>query len=433
MSLSVLASHVSSHSDMPRPACQRPGGLSETTMSIAPSILQIIPDLDTGGAERTVIEVAEAIVCAGGRALLASEGGRLAGELAGVGGELIPFPAGTKNPAKIVRNARALATLIRAESIDLVHARSRAPAWSALIASRWTKRPFVTTYHGVYNQKSALKSWYNSVMARGDAVIANSQYTGRILRERHNTPAIRLHVIPRAVDLERFSLQSVSSARIASLKASWGIPANARVVLHAARLTRWKGQHLLIGAASRLKQTSSFDNAVIVIAGDHQGRAAYLDELRAAIEALGLNGKVVLAGHCTDMPAAFAAAYLTVIPSIEPEAFGRASIEAQAMGCPVIVSDGGALPETLAKAGRSGWTVPTGNEAALAQAIELALEMAPEQRSAMAAAAMDNADNFSKTVLQKKTLEVYDGLLAAGMANAFLNRIGSAEYAHHTA
>ncbi len=204
-------------------------------------------------------------------------------------------------------------------------------------------------------------------------------------------------------------------------------------ILQAARLTRWKGQHVLIAAAGRLRRVWSFRDAVVVIVGDHQGRSAYQDELRAAIESAGLNGKVILAGHCIDMPAAFAAAYITVIPSIEPEAFGRASIEAQAMGCPVVVSNDGALPETLGNQGRSGWTVPTADEAALAQAIEVALEMSPDRRAAMAAAAIDNADNFSKTILQKKTLEVYDGLLDASMANAFIKRIGSAEYAHHTA
>jgi glycosyltransferase involved in cell wall biosynthesis len=402
-------------------------------MAKMPNILQVIPGLDTGGAERTVIEVAEAIVLAGGRALVASEGGRLAEELAEVGGELIPFPAGTKNPARMLDNARRLAAIAIAENVALIHARSRAPAWSALLASRWTKRPFVTTYHGIYNQNDALKSGYNSVMARGDAVIANSQYTGRMVRERHGTPSLRLHIIPRAVDLHRFSPQAVSPARSAALRAEWGIPADARIILHAARLTRWKGQLVLIGAASRLKDAPRFRDAVVVIAGDDQGRDGYRQELSAAIEASGLRGKVVLAGHCADMPAAFAAAYLAVLPSIEPEAFGRASIEAQAMGCPVIVSDAGALPETLAKNPRSGWTVPAGHEVALAHTIELALEMHPGQRAAMSASARTHAGNFSKTVLQKKTLEVYDNLLSAGLANAFVKRLASAEYAHHTA
>jgi glycosyltransferase involved in cell wall biosynthesis len=400
-------------------------------MARRPVILQIIPDLDTGGAERTTIEVAEAVAMAGGEALVASEGGRLAGELAAVGGKLIAFPAGTKNPAKIARNAQRLAQLMRTLGVDLIHARSRAPAWSALLAARWTKRPFVTTYHGIYNQKSALKNWYNSVMARGDAVIANSRYTAHIVRERHHTPEQRLSVIPRAVDLDRFSPSIVRPDRIDRLKAEWGVPQGSRIILQAARLTRWKGQEVLIGAAGQLKDTPAFRDAVVVLAGDHQGRNAFREALSAAIANFGLQEKVFLAGHCADMPAAFASAWLAVIASIEPEAFGRASIEAQAMGCPVIASEAGALPETLTQ--NSGWTVPAGDVQALAQALQAALEMPPETRAAMSAAACSNARGFSKRALQKKTLEVYDNLLGSRMANDFIGGLESAEVAHHTA
>jgi glycosyltransferase involved in cell wall biosynthesis len=397
-----------------------------------PTILQIIPQLDTGGAERTVIEVAEAVTRAGGRALVASEGGRLAGELAEVGGELIAFPAGTKNPAKLLMNARALAALIRARNVDLVHARSRAPAWSAYMAARWTKRPFVTTYHGIYNQKSALKAWYNGVMARGDVVIANSNYTARMVRERHGTPEDRLHVIPRAVDLGKFSPAAVSPERVARLREDWGVPQGTRVILQASRLTRWKGQNAVIGAAGLLKDRPCFQDAVIVLAGDDQGRGAYRQELAARIADLGLTGEVRLPGHCADMPAAFAAAWLTLVPSIEPEAFGRASIEAQAMGCPVIVSDIGALPETLPSPGapRTGWLTAAGNEAAMARVIEAALEMSGEARSEMAGAAQMHAKAFSKTALQKKTLQLYDYLLRTELANAFAAPAQMAEWAH---
>lgn len=407
-------------------------------MPRSPTILQIIPDLDTGGAERTVIEVAEAIVRGGGRALVASEGGRLEGELADVGGELIRFPAGTKNPAKILGNARRLAAIIEAQGVHLVHARSRAPAWSAMLACRWTKRPFVTTYHGIYNQKSALKGLYNSVMARGDAVIANSYYTGRMLRERHGTPSLRLTVIPRAVDLARFSPDAVALARRAALRERWEVPPDARVVLQAARLTRWKGQQILIAAAGLLKKRPCLAKAVIVIAGDDQGRSAYREALIEQIANLGLSGRIKLVGHCEDMAAAFAIAHLAVIPSIEPEAFGRTSIEAQAMGCPVVVSNAGALPETIriaraSGAGGTGWTVPPGDISALSEVLEAALEMPADAHAAMAAAARSNAQGFSKTTLQKNTLTVYDSLLGSRMANAFGEAAEGAEYAHHTA
>ncbi len=168
-----------------------------------PVILQIVPELSAGGAERTTIEMAEAVTLAGGRALVVSAGGRLEEELAGAGGELIRFPAKTKNPLAILFNTARLVWLIRSSGVSLVHARSRAPAWSAFLAARRTRRCFVTTYHGIYNQSSRLKAWYNSVMARGDAVICNSQYTAKLVRERHPEAAGRVGVIYRGVDLER--------------------------------------------------------------------------------------------------------------------------------------------------------------------------------------------------------------------------------------
>ena len=390
-----------------------------------PVILQIIPRLDTGGAERTVIEMAEAITLAGGEALVACEGGRLAGELEAAGGELIPFPADVKNPVKLLANARRLRRLIEERGVDLVHARSRAPAWSALLAARRAEVPFVTTYHGVYNQKSALKAWYNGVMARGDVVIANSYYTARIARERHGTGDDRLQVIHRGVDLTRFDPQAVSADRVAALRAAWGVGPEARLVVQAARLTRWKGQHVIVGAAAHLREKREFDDVVFILAGDDQGRTAYAQELASRIEALGLVGRVRLTGHCDDVPAAFLTASVGVVASVEPEAFGRASAEAQAMGCPVIVSDLGALPETLGTGGNgvqqpTGRTSPPGDEAALAGCIEAALRMpanlAAERRGA---ARLHVAAHFSKVALQSKTLRVYDGLLGTALAEAF--------------
>lgn len=398
-----------------------------------PVILQIIPALETGGAERTVIEVAEAITFAGGVALVACEGGRLANDLEAVGGELIPFPAATKNPAKLIANASRLASIIRTRGVHLVHARSRAPAWSAFLAARRTKLPFVTTYHGIYNQKSALKAWYNGVMARGDMVIANSHYTAGVVTARHNVTSERLTVIQRGVDLAKFSPEAVSGDRLTALRTAWGVAPDARLVVQAARQTRWKGQHVLIGAAARLKDIAGLEDVVFILAGDDQGRNAYTQELTKRIEALGLTGRVKLTGHCSDVPAAFLAATVGVVPSIEAEAFGRASAEAQAMGCPVIVSDLGALPETLGSkqdgSCPTGWTFELGNEAALASRIEAALRLSKDVVEEMRMTARAHvAANFSKTVLQSKTLLVYDGLIGSRLAQAFDSAIDAVDF-----
>jgi glycosyltransferase involved in cell wall biosynthesis len=388
-----------------------------------PVILQVIPALAAGGAERTVIEVAEATVAAGGRALVASEGGRLEPELVSVGGEPIHFAASAKSPLTILANAKKLEKLIADHGVDLLHARSRAPAWSALLAARRAKIPFVTTYHGIYNQKSALKGWYNGVMARGDIVIANSFYTAGIVKARHGVAAERLRVIPRGVDLVRFSPDAVSLQRKHALRQKWGVGGEARIVLLAARLTRWKGQQTVIEAASQLCQRAEFKDVVFVLAGDDQGRAAYRQELAARVSEHGLDGRILLPGHCEDMPAALGTAALALVPSIEAEAFGRTSIEAQAMGCPVIVSRHGALPETIADAATAemptGWTFPPGSADELASAIATALTLPVEARQPMSDAARRRALSFSKQSLQQQTLQVYDDLLGSSLARQF--------------
>ncbi len=312
-----------------------------------PVILQIVPELSAGGAERTTIEMAEAVTQAGGRALVVSAGGRLEDELAEAGGELIRFPAKTKNPLAILYNAAKLVRLIRCCGVSLVHARSRAPAWSALLAAKHTRRCFVTTYHGIYNQDSRLKAWYNSVMARGDAVICNSQYTAQLVRERHPDSAERVGVIYRGVDLKAFDTASVGAERVRAIREQWGVAGGKRIVLLPARLTRWKGQTVLIEAAVQLLARGECGDVVFVLAGDEQGRSSFKAELEASIELLGLRGRIVIPGHCADMPAAFKASAFTVLPSVEAEAFGRVAVELQAMGCPVIASNIGAFPETV--------------------------------------------------------------------------------------
>lgn len=395
-----------------------------------PTILQIIPNLDTGGAERTVVEMSAAITRAGGRALVVSEGGRMAEAVREAGGVIVAIPVASKNPAQIVANARRLVTLIRAEQIDLLHARSRAPAWSAWIAARRAGIPWVTTYHGAYNEKGALKRAYNGIMARADRVIANSRYTADLVRSRYGTDPARLVVIPRGIDPAAFDPSRVDPGRIAKLRAAWGIGPDARVILHAARLTAWKGQNVVIDAAGRLGL--AFPGAqptpvAIVLAGDAQGRDAYAKYLRDRIKAHRLEDVVRLVGHVDDMPAAYATATVTVVPSVEPEAFGRAAIEAQAAGCPVIAARHGAPPETVRAApavpagSETGWLVPPNDADALAGALAEALALTPEQHAALSARARAHvAANFTLQRLQRETLAVYDSLLATHLAQRFV-------------
>jgi glycosyltransferase involved in cell wall biosynthesis len=395
-----------------------------------PTILQIIPELDTGGAELSTVEIAGAIVRAGGRALVLSEGGRLARFITDAGGEFIPFPAATKNPLHILWNARNIAKLIEEEDVDLVHARSRAPAWSAKLAARRTEKAFVTTYHGAYGERGRLKRAYNRVMADGDVVIANSGYTGSLIQSRYGTPESRIRVIHRGVDGNEFDPAAIAPSRSKALRESWGVGPQTRIILQAARLTGWKGQSVVIEAARLLKEQGRLSDAVIVLAGDAQGRDTYRQKLEAEIAAAGLEGRVLLVGHVADMPAAYTAAHLAIVASTEPEAFGRVATEAQIMGCPVIATAIGAPPETVlappkvGAAERTGWLVPPGDARELAEAIESALGLPPADRAALGARARAHVlQSFTLDAMCRATLRVYDGLLGTALEAGYQAQI----------
>ena len=405
-------------------AARPTGGASFPLTKIHPlsgrTILQIIPELEAGGAERTAVDIAAALSGAGARALVATEGGRLVGELQAKGGIWAPFPAGTKNPLAMLLNVRRLAKLCLDEGVALLHARSRAPAWVAHGAARALNLPFVTTYHGSYAGRSSVKILYNSVMARGDAVIANSHYTAGLVRSLYPMARERVRVIHRGTDFARYSPSAVEHDRVEALRKAWGVVPHERIVLLGARLTGWKGQRVLIDAAAKLKAAGLAD-VVFVLAGDPQGRDGYVRDLDKAIETKGLKEIVRRVGHCTDMPAAFLAASVVTVPSTEPEAFGRAAVEAQAMGAPVVVSDLGAVPETVltppevAPQERTGWRVPPGDAGALAEALSTALTMGASAREAMATRARLHVErHFSLERMVEDTLDVYISLLEGG-------------------
>ncbi len=357
--------------------------------------------------------MAEAISRAGGLALVASAGGRLEPDLEAAGGELVKLPLQSKNPVTIVLNAFRLARIARARGVKLIHARSRAPAWSALIAARLAGLAFVTTFHGIYNARTPLKRFYNSIMARGDAVIANSEYTrAHILAHYHVAPE-RIVVIPRGVDLDLFDPGLVKPAAAAALRAEWGVaPDDARCVLIApARLTRWKGQLVLIEAAELIEARRP-GALKLILAGDPQGRLGYVDEIKTAISSAGLQQSVAMVGHLGHMPPAFAASDIAVFPVIEPEAFGRGAVEAQAMGVAVIASNLGGYAETIVD-GETGLLVPPGAPEDLASAIERLMDAGAEARLAMGARGRGRARAlYSKTALQSATLAVYQSLLS---------------------
>lgn len=377
-------------------------------------ILQVAPELSAGGVERTVLEVTEAIVEAGGRALLASRGGRLEAEFERLGGELFRMDAKSRNPLTIRINEGKLRQIIREEKVDLVHARSRAPAWSAYAAAKAESVPFVTTYHGAYSGISGLKRAYNSVMAKGDIVIANSNWIADHICQVHQTPADRIVTIPRGVDLAEFDPKAVAPARVDAIRQSWGLLGDKRLTLFLpGRLTEWKGQGLAIDAFAALAPDERA-GMVLVLAGDPQGRDHYVDALQNKIAGLDLERSVIIVPHIGDMAAAYLASDIVLAPSTRPEAFGRVAAEAAAMERPVIVSDHGGGRETVIEY-ETGARVQPGDARALSGALRAMIGLGPTVRASMGAAGRAHVlRHFSKRGLQTATLNVYKRLLEKG-------------------
>jgi glycosyltransferase involved in cell wall biosynthesis len=378
------------------------------------AVLQVLPSLVTGGVERGTVEITRAIAKAGGIALVASAGGRMVTAVQRAGGRHVTLPLDSKNPLTIWRNAALLAGVIRTERVAIVHARSRAPAWSAWLACRRTGAHFMTTYHGTYGEDLPFKRRYNGVMAKGERVIAASRFIAEMVMARHGTDPACIRVIPRGVDPAVFDPDVVSGDRIARLERAWRLPDGVPVVLLPGRLTRWKGQAVLIEAIAGLTRR----NVCCVLVGSDQGRTRYTAQLIRDAEALGVADRLRLAGECDDMPAAMMLADVVVHASTEPEAFGRVVIEAQAMGRPVIASDLGGPVETV-EHGITGWRVPPGDAGALGAAIEQALALPAAVRVELgirARAAVQRG--YTVTAMQTATLEVYDELLVGVAAAA---------------
>jgi glycosyltransferase involved in cell wall biosynthesis len=397
------SSHTGAQSSIGATAVQVDGG------GRRPMVLQVLPAFETGGVERGALEIAAALVDAGGTALVASRGGRLEHDLARAGGRHLRLPVHSKNPLVIRANARRLARIIRAEGVDIIHARSRAPAWAAWLAARRTGCRFVTTVHGPYSC-GGLKQRYNAVMARGDRVIAISGFIAGYLEANYGIAPPRVQVIHRGVDTGHFDPGAVGPQRLVQLAEAWRLPEDRPVVLMPGRLTRWKGQSVLIEALGRLgaKKISC------VIVGSDQGRAGYRRELERAVARLGLGSVVHLVGDCRDMAAAYMLADVVVSASTDPEAFGRVIVEAQAMGRAVIATDHGAARETV-RDGETGWLVPPGDAGTLADTLGVALSLDAQARARVADIAIPHVrETFSTAAMCARTLALYEEVLGRG-------------------
>lgn len=309
-------------------------------------ILQILPSFDAGGVERVTLETVTGLSNNQfGQHHITSAGGRYAAQLS-PGIEHHTLPLKTKNPFTLLRNAKRLYDLIVRQQISIVHARSRAPAWSALIACRWRKTPFITTYHGTYNGSSWLKMYYNSIMARGDRVIAISRFILNHIENKHPALASKITFIPEGIDTHYFDPDLITAQRVEAARQEFDVPLGSAVLFLPGRLTRWKGQAWFLNALHSRADWLRSQKICVIIVGDAQGRSDYHKELILLANDLNAAGVPVrFKTDCKDLPAAYALANIVFSCSIEPEAFGRIAAESLSMGRPFIGTNHGGTVE----------------------------------------------------------------------------------------
>lgn len=374
------------------------------------TILQIIPSLDSGGAEQACIDVALGLKAAGDRPIVVSSGGRRVRDLEDQGIWHITYPVNSKNPGVILKNGLWLTRFVRDHKVDVIHARSRAPAWSGFMASRHAPCAFVTTFHAAYKYADPFKKLYNSVMSRSDRIIAISEFIAKTIKENYGVPESKIRVIPRGINFENYAPEKITAEAQREILQSWQIDDKRPIILMPARVSPIKGQKVLIDAMALL--TSSPYNLRAVILGDAQGRTEYMRELHDMILLHNLRDHIHIIQHCDQMPLAYSVASLVVAPSIVPEGFGRVPVEAMAMGIPIIASDLGGYSENI-RPGETGWLVPPNDPVRLANAILEVLGQTPGERQKMIDTAMQDVHaRYDKKKMVDDTLAVYEEVIA---------------------
>ncbi len=376
------------------------------------TVLQVLPNLISGGVEQGVVDLNAGLVKAGMKSIVVSNGGPRVYDINKAGGVHIELPVHSKNPFTIWLNARRLRRVIREHKVDIVHAASRAPAWSAARAVEGTSARFVTSCHAAHKISNGFKKAYNRAIIGGECVIAVSQFLGRYLNDSYGLARDKIRIIHRGVSLERFHPTRVSADRLIAVSNQMRMPEGVSVIMLPGRLSRGKGHMVLLQALQKLNRSDLF----CLFVGSDAGQEGYRRELESAISSAGLQQQCRIVTDCNDIPAAYMLATVVVCPSLVAEGFGRIAIEAQAMGRPVIASSHGGLAETLVD-GSTGWLVKAGDAAALAEGIDKALQLSDEERAALATRAMSHvASYFTNTTMCQQTMAVYAEVLAAAKA-----------------
>ena len=345
------------------------------------NVLQVIPKLGYGGAETGCYDIAHFLPENDCGSFLATSGGELLKFVKKDKVKLIRLPVHSKNPFLIILNSLVLIFLIIFYKIDIIHARSRAPAWSCYLASLVTRRIFVTTFHGTYNFKSKIKKFYNSIMLRAKLTIAGSNFIFGHINENYSeylSKGKKLRVIFRGINIDYYNSQNISVLKQEKLKQEWGLDSNKFIILLPGRLTYWKGQEKFIESLNILVEDYNITNFQAIILGSDQGRKVYSKKLSNLVQRYSLNKKIKFIQHCNEMPLAYSLADVVVSASIEPEAFGRVSVEAQSMGKPIIASNIGGSKETNINK-KNGFLYNHDDPRELAKSLNAVIQLSPDE------------------------------------------------------
>ena len=346
-------------------------------MSSELKVLQVIPKLGYGGAETGCYDLAHYLPENNCSSYIVTSGGELLKFIDRKKVKVIKLPVHSKNPFLMLFNSIALIFIILLNNISIVHARSRAPAWSCLFATKITRRKFVTTFHGTYNFKNSIKKFYNSVMVRSDLIIAGSNFIFSHINQ--NYPKYldlkkKFLVIFRGINVDYFDSSTTLDTEENRLTSDWEVDKNKKMILMPGRLTAWKGQETFIEALNLVNKELGYESFNAVILGSDQGRDIYTKKIKRLAEQYRLTSQLKFIEHCKNMPLAYKISDIVVSASVEPEAFGRVAVEAQSMEKPIIASDIGGSNETISD-NVTGFLFQSGNAEALSKKIVEALQL----------------------------------------------------------
>ena len=346
-------------------------------MSSELKVLQVIPKLGYGGAETGCYDLAHYLPENNCSSYIVTSGGELLKFIDRKKVKVIKLPVHSKNPFLMLFNSIALIFIILLNNISIVHARSRAPAWSCLFATKITRRKFVTTFHGTYNFKNSIKKFYNSVMVRSDLIIAGSNFIFSHINQ--NYPKYldlkkKFLVIFRGINVDYFDSSTTLDSEESRLISDWEVDKNKKIILMPGRLTAWKGQETFIEALNLVNKELGYDSFNAVILGSDQGRDIYTKKIKRLAEQYRLTSQLKFIEHCKNMPLAYKISDIVVSASVEPEAFGRVAVEAQSMEKPIIASDIGGSNETISD-NVTGFLFQSGSAEALSKKIVEALQL----------------------------------------------------------